>query len=316
MFYLNRIKYPPNVYALQYVNGKVNRHGAGISFWYFSPTTSLAAVPMETDDIPFVFTTTTSNFQGVNIQGQMTYRIDAPLNITNFLNFNIDHKFKYHSDDPKKLPQRITNILKVMVSEEIETMPLKDSLKNSRLLTKNLWDKIKKSDELKTLGIKIVGLSILAVTPTPETARALEAETREKIFKESDDAVYVRRNSAVNQERIIKENELQSEISIEKEKVDFKINLEEKKKRLSQLISENKKIESDASAYGLKVIMDVLSKVNPLILQVLAASNMSPDQLIAQSFQELGKNAQKIGQLNISPGLLESLIKKSSHKRK
>jgi regulator of protease activity HflC (stomatin/prohibitin superfamily) len=310
-----RIKYPSNVYAIQYVNGEIKRHGAGISFWYFAPTTSLVGVPMETKDIPFVFTTTTSNFQGINIQGQITYRIQDPLKIVNFLNFNIDNNLKFHSEDPNTLPQRITNILKVMISEEIEKMPLKESLKEKQNITKRLWEKIKENDQLNILGIKIVGLSILAITPTPETARALEAETREKIFKESDDAIYIRRNSAVDQERTIKENELQSEISIEKEKIAFQIDLEQKKKKLSELMAENKRIAADASAYGLKTTMDVLSQVNPIILQALAASNMNPAQLIAQSFQELGKNAAKIGQLNISPDLLQNLMEKPSKAR-
>jgi hypothetical protein len=62
--------------------------------------------------------------------------------------------------------------------------------------------------------------------------------------------------------------------------------------------------------------MDVLSQVNPIILQALAASNMNPAQLIAQSFQELGKNAAKIGQLNISPDLLQNLMEKPSNSQK
>src|SRR5207244_13158338 len=68
------------------------------------------------------------------------------------------------------------------------------------------------------LGLEILGLSILAIKPTPETARALEAETREQLLKEADEAIYARRNSAVEQERAIKENELNTEIAVENKK--------------------------------------------------------------------------------------------------
>ena len=51
---------------------------------------------------------------------------------------------------------------------------------------------------------------------------ALEAETREKILKESDDAIYLRRNSSVEQERKIKENELNTEIAVENKKKQIK----------------------------------------------------------------------------------------------
>jgi protein-L-isoaspartate O-methyltransferase len=57
------------------------------------------------------------------------------------------------------------------------------------------------------LGIEILGANILAISATPEMARALETETREKFLQqEADQAIYERRNFAVEQERKIKEN--------------------------------------------------------------------------------------------------------------
>ena len=65
---------------------------------------------------------------------------------------------------------------------------------------------MKNNKEINSLGIEVLGLSLLAIKPSPETQRALEAETREQILQEADDAIYTRRNSAVEQERKIKEN--------------------------------------------------------------------------------------------------------------
>jgi hypothetical protein len=66
--------------------------------------------------------------------------------------------------------------------------------------------------------LELVNLSILAVKPNPETARALEAQVREQILKPPNDATYVRRNAAIEQERVVKENELNSEIAVETNK--------------------------------------------------------------------------------------------------
>jgi len=74
------------------------------------------------------------------------------------------------------------------------------------------------AEEITALGLEVLGLSILAIKPTPETACALEAEIREKLFRDADEAVYARRNSAVEQERAIKENELNTEIAVENKK--------------------------------------------------------------------------------------------------
>ncbi len=186
---------------------------------------------------------------------------------------------------------------------------------------------------IQALGIEVLGVSILAIKPNPETSQALEAETREQILKESDEAIFLRRNAAVEQERIIKENELNTDIAVEnknreiKEKqmeseklvqvkrqemseadLVFKIQQEQKNKDLVQLRSENARIESDAKAYAISAAMKAYQDVDPLILEILANNGMDSGKLIALAFQELAENADKIGQLNISPDLLQQLM--------
>ena len=173
----------------------------------------------------------------------------------------------------------------------------------------------------------------LAIKPTPETARALEAQTRENLFGEADEAVYSRRNAAVEQERAIKENELNTEIAVENKKRQIRetqmdaeravqekkhlldresleacIALEEQRRGLVTLAAENAKAEADARAYGVSTTMNALSTADPRILQTLASAGMKPEQLIALAFQELAAKADKIGQLNISPDLLRELF--------
>src|SRR5258706_6702661 len=69
------IKVQPIIYLLQYRGGQVVREGLGLSFFYYSPTTSLVAVPVASTDVPFIFQETTGDFQTVTIQGQVTYRV-------------------------------------------------------------------------------------------------------------------------------------------------------------------------------------------------------------------------------------------------
>ena len=68
---------------------------------------------------------------------------------------------------------------------------------------------------LLALGIEVMNVVIASITPSTETARALEAEAREVILQEADQAIYARRKSAVEQERVIKEAELQTQLSIQ-----------------------------------------------------------------------------------------------------
>src|SRR5204863_3012579 len=121
------------------------------------------------------------------------------------------------------------------------------------------------SPALGALGVEVLGFSILAIKPVPETAKALEAEAREKLLRESDDAIYARRNNAVLQERIIRENELNTEVAvqtkqreIEETRLGGQIALEEQRRQLVSTEAENSKIRSDAQAYAVTATLKPL----------------------------------------------------------
>ena len=89
-----------------------------------------------------------------------------------------------------------------------------------------------------------------------------------------------------------------------------KVVLEDKRKQLVALATQNSKAEAEARAYGISTAVEALGKVDARVLQALASVGMKPEQLIAVAFQELAGNADKIGQLNISPDLLRELMQK------
>jgi regulator of protease activity HflC (stomatin/prohibitin superfamily) len=186
MFGIRFIKFNPTTYALKFKRGKIVKQGSGLSFYYYAPTTSLVAVPSGSQEAPFIFEELSSDFQQVTIQGQVTFRIREPAKIAVLLNFTLGNDgTNYISDDPDKLSQRVLNIIHVYMKKEIEALPLRQALKSSEMLTKKAHTEMKNNDEMASLGIELLGLSILAIKPAPETQRALEAETREKILKGS-----------------------------------------------------------------------------------------------------------------------------------
>jgi regulator of protease activity HflC (stomatin/prohibitin superfamily) len=335
MFGIKFTKFQPNIYVLKYQGGKIVSEGLGLSFFYYTPTTSLVAIPMSSLEAPFIFEETTRDFQTITLQGQVSFRIGDVKKLSALLNYTLNNTGKgYLSDDPDKLPQRIIDIVHVLIKKEVGGFALKQALAASEDLTRNISEAIRTQKEIVSLGVEILGLSILAILPTKETARALEAEAREQILKEADDAIYTRRNAAVEQERTIKENELNTEIAVERKKrqiretqmeaeqavqakrhlleetqMAFNIKLEEQKQSLTQLVAENSKAEADAKAYAAAKMMDVFNNLNPSTLQSLATVGMGPETLIALAFQGLAEKAEKIGELNISPDLLKSLLK-------
>lgn len=340
MFGIRFIKVEPTDFVLQFKRGKVVREGAGLSFFCFAPTTSLVVIPIGSVDVPFIFEEVTADFQQVTVQGQLTYRVADPKKLSQLMNFTLSPSGKdYASDDPKKLPQRLINHAQVLTRASLKSLPLREALGSSDTLVNALRDGLRSADVVASLGVEVLGFSILAIRPTPETSRALEAEAREQILREADEAVYARRNAAVEQERGIKENELNTEIAIENKKrqiketqmeaeksvqqkkheirqaeMSAKIALEQQNKDLVALATANAREEADAKAYAVGEVMKALAQTDPKILQALTSVGMDSGQLVALAFKELAEGADKIGQLNVSPDLLRELLARDSAK--
>jgi regulator of protease activity HflC (stomatin/prohibitin superfamily) len=329
------IKVQPNHYILQYSGGRVVREGAGLSFIYFAPTTSLVLIPMEGKDAPFIFKEVTADYQEVDVQGYVSFRVADPKRLSKLANYTLDGTARrYVSDDPVRFPERIVNQVQVWIRSVIKGLPLKEALLATDALARQIRQNLQSSDLIQSLGIEVLDLAILAIKPAPETARALEADVREKLLQRADEAVYVRRNAAVEQERSIRENELNTEIAVENKKrlvleaqmdaeravqekrrkmremeVATQITLEQNRKELVDLTTENARKEADAREYGLAAVLKPLAGLDPEIVQSLAGVGMEPGQLVAQAIRQLAGSAEKIGQLNISPDLLRELMR-------
>jgi regulator of protease activity HflC (stomatin/prohibitin superfamily) len=170
MFGLRFIKIPPTTHVIQYSGGNVIREGAGLSFFYYSPTTSLVAVPVGSTDVPFIFEEQTGDYQTVSLQGQITYRIAEPKKVAGLMDFTLAANGRgYASDDPEKLPQRVINLVHVLARAEIEKLPLKQALRASEFLVKAIRDQLETSPEIASLGLQVLGLSLLAIKPTRRT---------------------------------------------------------------------------------------------------------------------------------------------------
>ncbi|MFY9260192.1 MAG: SPFH domain-containing protein [Gallionella sp.] len=328
------IKSQPTTYLIEYKSGKVARQGLGLSFFYFSPTTTLAAIPAGSRNESFIFQQVTTDFQTITVQGQVAYRISEPTKVAAMLNFALKADGKgYESDEPEKLRQRVLSAVEVLSQKFIKAIALKEALLASDKLAEYVTLALHDYPEITELGIEIQGVLVLAIKPTPETARALEAEAREMILRQSDEAIFVRRNAAIENERRIRQSELDTEIAVEQKKrmiretqmeaeasiqrkkqalrdmqMEADVVLEEKRKALVAKQAENTKTIAEAEAHRVAAVMQALEKADPRIVQALSAAGMQPNQLIAQAFVGIAERADKIGQFNMSPDLLQTLL--------
>jgi len=312
---LNFMKVPPTTYVLQYKRGKVKREGVGLSFIYSVPTSTIVTIPVASADVPFVFQEVTADFQSVTIQGQLTYRVTDPKRLASLLDFSVDKRRRYVSDDPRKLPERLVHTMQALARAITQRLALREALVGSDAIVEEVLAKLKTSEAVTTLGIEIMGLSLMEIKATPETSRALEAEAREALQQRADEAIYARRNAAVEQERLVKESELNTEIAVETKKRQIRetqmaaeIAVEEQRAQLVDRRVENERKDADSRAYVLSETLKPLRGLDWKTLMMLNGKGADPKAMIALAFQEMAENAQKIGELNVSPDLLKSLI--------
>ncbi len=340
MFGIQYIKFDAMTYVIVFKNGKVSKEGRGLSFFYFAPSTSIAAVPMGSNNLPFIFSETTKDYQTVSIQGQITYKISSPKQLAELLDFTISDKRLYKKDDIEKLNQRIISESQTATSSFIHGLGLKEAIRSAKAIESKISDGVMNSPAITQLGTEILGVNILAVKATPEMERALETETREKLQQEADHAIYERRNFAVEQERKIKESELNTEIAVEEKKkqiaekqmeaevqqaennrklremkVQADISVENQRKQLIEQKTANERKEAETQGFVLETTLKPYKEIDWKILMALN-NNGDAKFNIALAFRQLAENAEKIGTLNISPELLEVLINdKKENKR-
>lgn len=333
MFGIKHIKFDSMTYVFHFKNGAIKREGRGLSFFFNSFNSSIVAIPMGSNDLPFIFNESTKDYQTISIQGQISYKINKPKILADVLDFTIDEKGRFKKNDIEKLNQRIINVAQTSTSSYIHDIELKEAIRSAKNIEKRILSGLQVSPAIEMLGIQILGANILAVTATPEMSRALETETREKLQQEADHAIYERRNFAVEQERIIKETELNTEIAIEEKqkqitekkmesdvikadndrklremKLEADISIENQKKLLIEQKAKNDKQEADTKGYVLDTTLAPYKNFDWKILTALN-NNTDPGFNMSLAFRELAENADKIGNLNISPELLDSLLK-------
>jgi len=170
----------------------------------------------------------------------------------------------------------------------------------------------------------VVSARVVAIRPEPDVERALQTPTREQVQQDADRATYARRANAVQQERAIAENELQSKIELarrEQQLVEQRGANTRREAELdaeSQLVAargeaERKEIEAEASrvrdearAAGVRVVG--LAEAEAEAARLAAYRDLPPAVLRSLALKELAQHVPAIGELTVTPDLLSKLI--------
>jgi hypothetical protein len=296
MFGIGHFKGQPTDFIIQYVSGRIKRSGPGLAFYYWQYNTQIVAIPTSSTDAAFVFKEITSNYQEVTIQGQLTYRIRDPQRAAELLNLRISPDTAKHvTEDLKVLAQRITNVVQLETRAEIARRSLEDAIRDSQVLASEVAGRARSGTAMSSFGVELLSLYFLSVRPTPEMAKALEADYREALLRKADQSIYARRAAAVDEERTIKEKELGSEVALEQQRKDL-------------IVLQGNNALQVAQNRGAALEREAQSKAKAAEMELAVVRSLEPKTLLALALRDLGQNAGKVGNLTITSEMLASLL--------
>ena len=282
---LGYFKGEPGTYILRYRNGRLVDHGPGLTFFYLPFNSTIAAIPAVSQDAPFIFHETTADFQEIAIQGQLSYRLVRPLELSEMLDFSIEPgNGAYRSRDPEKLVQRIVNAVQLNTRSGISAMPMEEALRSVKDLAESVLAAVREAPGLAEMGVAVDSLHFTSVKASPEMQKALEADFRESLQQRADQAIYARRKAAVDEESKISRRELESEVE-----------LEERRRDLVDTQARNQLALAEADAKAEE-------------LRLAAYGELSPQVLVGLAMRDWAGKGAEIGSLNLSPDLVSQLV--------
>lgn len=329
LFTVRHLRSEPNAYVLHYRKGSLLREGRGLTFWFYPTSASIAEIPCDDREVPFMFHGRSLDFQDITAQGVVTYRVVDPKKLAARIDFSINIYMGTYLKEPlEQISQTITRISQQLSWDYMANTEIKQILSAGIAeIRKRIEEGLVGNRILEALGLEIVNILVSDVSPTPDMEKALQTPMREEIQQQADEATFQRRALAVEKERAIQENELENRIELAKRKEQLIGQQGRNKQRLAREESEAQKITAtttadcdrlaaNAKAEGIVVIEK--AKVDSEKERLDAYRDLPASVMFGLALKQLAGKLERIDHLNLSPDgighLLQNLMQAGTRK--
>jgi regulator of protease activity HflC (stomatin/prohibitin superfamily) len=172
-------------------------------------------------------------------------------------------------------------------------------------------------ERLAETGIAVVGVRVVALRPEPEVEKALRTPTREQVQQEADRATFERRAVAVERERAIGENELQTQIELARREEQLVSQRGANARREAEESAAAGAIAAESEARRTVTLAEARAQGTRLAgtaqgeaeaARVAAYADVSEAVLMALAVKELAANLPRIESLVLSPDLVTKAL--------
>lgn len=302
-------------------NGRTIHEGVGAAFWYRPLSAVLTEVPVDDRDLPLLLHGRTADFQDVTVQATVTFRVVDPTVAVGRIDFSIDSERGLWRGTPlDQVAGLITESAQQYAVDLIAGADLATTLAGGvGPIRVAIAGGLEADGRLAQTGIAVIGVRVVAVRPEPEVEKALRTPTREQVQQDADKATFQRRALAVERERAIGQNELQTQIELARREEQLVAQRGANARREAEEAAAAGSIAADAEASRTERLATAeaeATRVNGLALgdaeaaRVAAYRDLPEGVLLGLAAKELAGNLPKIENLVLTPDLLAPVLAK------
>jgi regulator of protease activity HflC (stomatin/prohibitin superfamily) len=271
MFGFRYLKSRPTDYVLLYSGGRVRRQGMGLAGFVYMPFTSAAAVPTDARDEIFAVEAMTADYQTITIQGLISFRIRDAAVAASRQDFSINLMTGAHTGEPmKQIVERLRAIAQTACRDALVRSTLDAALNKSDELAQVIMKGIADDKRLAADGIGCDRVLVLALKPTPEIRKALEANLREQLLRQADAAMFERRRAATADEHDLKLTDEKNKRELAERELANEQALEAERRKVADARAETAKAEAGADAEALRIRLKPWTEISAQHISAMA----------------------------------------------
>jgi regulator of protease activity HflC (stomatin/prohibitin superfamily) len=319
--FVRHLRVSPTAHIRALSRGKVVHDGPGLAFWFRPLPASMSEVPLDDRELPLLFHARTADFQDVTVQATVTYRIvDAGL-AAQRIDFSIDTASGRWQGSPlEQVAGLLTETAQQHALDLLARTTLVAALADGiSAVRTRMSDGLARDPRLAETGIAVIGARVVAIRPEPEVERALQTPTREQVQQDADKATFERRALAVERERAIGENELQTRIELARREEELVA-----QKGANDRLKTQEEWAADAIATEARARRDVqlaeasaqatrlvgAAEADAEVAKLAAYRDLDEAVLLGLAIKELAANLPSIEHLVLTPDLLAPVLSK------
>lgn len=318
-FGLRHLRSTPTGHIRHLRRGRLVHDGAGLAFWFRPLSAAISEVPVDDRELAVLFHARTSDFQDLTVQATITYRIADPNVAAGRIDFSIDTATGAWTGEPlDQLSTLLTETAQQHALELITRTALADALVSGiPTVRRAIAEGLGGDARLTEIGLAVIAVRVVAVRPEAELERALRTPARERVQQEADRATYERRAVAVERERTIAENELDSKIELARREEELVEHQGANARRRAEQNAAADRVKAEAEA----VRRTRLAEAEAEAVRALGAARAAAEQALLTAHQDVGpevlqalallrlaEHLPSIDSITLSPDVLTGLL--------